>query len=158
MALPSIFRVHPVGAARDFGTADPAGALNRSIERLFDDMWRGAVAAPAASGFAPRLDVVERDGELLVSAELPGLEEKDISVEVHGNVLSLQGEKKSEHEERKAGWHWSERSYGSFRRMVELPVDVEADKASASFKNGVLTITLPKAESAKVRNIPVNAA
>ena len=158
MALPSIFRVHPAGALRDFGTADPVGALNRSIERLFDDMWRGAVAAPAAGSFAPRLDVVERDGEILVSAELPGLEEKDISVEVHGNVLTLQGEKKSEQEDRKAGWYWSERSYGSFRRVVELPVEVEADKASASFKNGVLTITLPKAESAKVRSIPVNAA
>jgi len=152
MALPSIFRVHPAGAA------DPVGALNRSMERLFDDMWRGAAVAPTASGFAPRIDVVERDGEILVSAELPGLEEKDIAVEVHGNVLSLKGEKKSEHDERKAGWHWSERTYGSFRRMVELPVEVEADKASASFKNGVLTITLPKAESAKVRNIPVHAA
>ncbi|HTY17215.1 MAG TPA: Hsp20/alpha crystallin family protein [Myxococcota bacterium] len=157
MALPSIFRVHPAGAARDYGTADPVGALNRSIERLFDDMWRGAASAPAA-GFTPRLDVVEREGEILVSAELPGLEEKDLSVEVHGNVLSLTGEKRTENEDRKGGWHWSERSYGRFRRVVELPVEVEADKASAAFKAGVLTITLPKAESAKVRNIPVHAA
>ena len=154
MAIPSIFRVHPAGALRDFGTSDAVGVINR----LFDDMWRGAVVAPAASGFAPRLDVVEREGEILVSAELPGLEEKDISAEVHGNVLTLQGEKKSEHEDRKAGWHWSERSYGRFRRVVELPIEVEADKASASFKNGVLTITLPKAESARVRSIPVTAA
>jgi len=140
MALPSIFRVNP----------------DHSIERLFDDMWRGVATQPAAA-FAPRLDVVERESELLVNAELPGLEEKDFSLEVHGNVLTLRGEKRSEHEERKQGWHWNERSYGSFRRVVELPVEVDADKASASFKNGVLTVTLPKAESAKVRNIPVNA-
>jgi HSP20 family protein len=141
MAFPSIFRINP----------------DHSIDRLFDDVWRSVASQPVAAAFAPRLDVVERESEFLVNAELPGLEEKDFSIEVHGSVLALRGEKKAEHVERKGACHWSERSYGSFRRVVELPVDVQADRASASFKNGVLTITLPKAESAKVRHIPVNA-
>jgi len=140
MALPSIFRINP----------------DSSIDRLFDDMWRGVSATPAAA-FSPRLDVVENQGEILVSAELPGLDEKDFSIEVHGKVLALKGEKKSEHTESKGSWHWTERSYGAFRRVVELPVEVDANRASASFKNGVLTVTLPKAESAKVRHIQVNA-
>jgi len=141
MALPSIFRINP----------------DHSIERLFDDMWRSVGATPVAPSFSPRLDVVENEGELLVSAELPGLDEKDFAIEVHGNVLALKGEKKAEHAERKGAWHWTERSYGAFRRVIELPVDVDANKASAAFKNGVLTVTLPKAESAKVRHIQVNA-
>jgi len=141
MALPSIFRINP----------------DHSIERLFDDMWRSVGAAPVAASFSPRLDVVENEGEVLVSAELPGLDEKDFAIEVHGNVLALKGEKKTEHADRKGAWHWTERSYGSFRRVIELPVDVDSNKASAAFKNGILTVTLPKAESAKVRHIAVNA-
>lgn len=133
MAFPSIFRGHPAFA---FGGLEP-------VER---------------SGFAPRLDVVETEGEYLVTAELPGLEEKDFQLEVHGNVLTLSGEKRSEHEEDRKGWRWSERSYGRFRRAIQLPVEVAADKASAAFKNGVLAVTVPKADSARVRQIPVTAA
>jgi len=152
MAFPSIFRGYP----GQLESADPFAALDRVVEGL----WRGlgTPAAPTLAGFAPRVDVVERDAEYLVTAELPGLEEKDFQLEVHGNTLTISGEKRAEHEEERRGWRWSERSYGSFRRSIQLPMDVEAEKASATFKNGVLTVTLPKAEHARVRHIPVTVA
>jgi HSP20 family protein len=128
------------------------------VDRLVEDLWRSNAAQSAAAGFAPRLEVVERENEYLVTAELPGLEEKDFQIEVHGNVLTVRGEKRSETTGEQKGRHFSERVYGEFRRAVELPVEVSSDKASASFKNGVLTVTLPKAETAKVRHIPVNVA
>ncbi len=155
MAFPSIFRGHPISSFDESG--DPVGSLERALENL----WRGTGApatATPAGGFAPRIDVVERAAEYLVTAELPGLEEKDFQLEVHGNVLTLTGEKRTEHEEERKGWRWSERSYGSFRRSIQLPVEVASDKASAAFKNGVLTVTLPKAEHAQVRQIPVTPA
>ncbi|MEB2346532.1 MAG: Hsp20/alpha crystallin family protein [Deltaproteobacteria bacterium] len=152
MAFPTIFRGYPV----HLDTADPLGSFDRAVEGL----WRGlgAAAPPVPAGFAPRIDVVEREGEYLVTAELPGLEEKDFQLEVHGNALTLTGEKRVEREEERKGWRWSERASGSFRRSIQLPDDVAADKASASFRNGVLAITLPKAEHARVRHIPVTTA
>jgi HSP20 family protein len=151
MAFPIVFRP---GRSLAQNGGDPFWS---SVDRLVEDLWRGNAPAAAAS-FAPRLEVVEREGEYLVTAELPGLEEKDFSIEVHGNVLTLRGEKRSETAGEEKGRHFSERSYGAFRRAIELPVEVSSDKASAAFKNGVLTVTLPKAETAKVRHIPVSAA
>jgi HSP20 family protein len=153
MAFPSIFRGYPA----HLESSDPLG----SLDRVVDGLWRGlgAGAVPASGGFAPRIDVIEREAEYLVTAELPGLEEKDFQLEVHGNALAIAGEKRVEHqEEERRGWRWSERAYGSFRRSVQLPTDVASDKASATFRNGVLTITLPKAEHARVRHIPVSTA
>lgn len=154
MAFPSIFRGHPASAPLEPG--DPFGSLERVVEGL----WRGlgGPVAAAPGSFAPRIDIVEREAEYLVTAELPGLEEKDFQLEVHGNVLTLSGEKRLEHAEERQGWRWSERAYGSFRRAIQLPAEVESDKASASFRNGVLTVTLPKAEHARVRQIPVTSA
>ncbi|MCZ7620638.1 MAG: Hsp20/alpha crystallin family protein [Myxococcota bacterium] len=118
MAFPSIFRGHPISAFDEAG--DPVGPLERALENL----WRGSGAptsATPAGHFAPRIDVVERAAEYLVTAELPGLEEKDFQLEVHGNVMILTGEKRTEHEEERKGWRWSERSYGNFRRSIQLP-------------------------------------
>ena len=150
MALPSLFRGQPLSVLE---AGDPFG----SLDRAFEGLWRSAGPATAAppAGFAPRIDVVEREAEYLVTAELPGLEDKDFQLEVHGNVLTLSGEKRAEHEGERNGWRWSERAYGSFRRSIQLPVEVASDKASAAFRNGVLTVTLPKAEHARVRQIPV---
>src|SRR5690606_19345973 len=91
MAFPSIFRGYPVGSLQD--SRDPFWAM----DRLFEEMWRtvGAPALGARSGFSPRVDVIERDEEYLVTAELPGVEEKDLQLEVHGNVLTLSGEKRA---------------------------------------------------------------
>lgn len=155
MAVPTVFRSgfqFPYATA----SADPFHSLARSVDRLLANEWRGGTAAGA--GFVPSLEVVEHDGEFVVTAELPGLEEKDLNLEVHGNVVTLRGEKRSERSGESEGRAWSERSYGEFRRAVELPADVQGDKASASFKNGVLAITLPKSETSKVRSIPVTPA
>jgi len=153
MAVPTLFR-----SGFPFATtsADPFFSLARSMDRFLENDWRGAAAASA--GFVPRLEVVEQDAEFVVTAELPGIEEKDLNLEVHGNVLTLRGEKRSERSGESEGRTWTERSYGEFRRAVELPADVQGDKASASFKNGVLAITLPKSDASKVRSIPVTPA
>jgi HSP20 family protein len=155
MAVPSLFR-------SNFPLASGSGdiwSFSRAMDRLFDEALRGGNAsASAVAAFAPRLEVVERDGEYVVTAEIPGVEEKDLNVEVHGNVLSLRGEKRSERSGESEGRTWSERVYGEFHRAIEFPTEVQADKASASFKNGVLSVTVPKAEASKVRSIPVSTA
>lgn len=152
MAVPSVFRTSsPFFAAG----ADP-WSVARSMDRVLEDLWRGEAAQVAR--FAPRLEVVENEDQFLVNAELPGLEEKDFHVEVHGKVVTLRGEKKSERSGENEGRAWTERSYGEFRRVIELPVEVDAEKASAAFKSGVLSVTLPKASTAKVRHVPVTSA
>jgi HSP20 family protein len=94
-----------------------------------------------------------------VSADLPGLEEKDFDIHLERNVLTVRGEKRAEHDEKHHGWHCAERSYGSFERRIPLPCEVEADKASAEYKQGVLRLTLPKSPEAQRRrvSIPVRA-
>ena len=151
MTVPSIFRGHPVRARHPFWTASP-------MEQLFEDVFRGFDAPLAAQGFEPAIDVEEDENEIRVTAELPGLEEKDFSVEVDGDVLKLSGEKRSERDEQGKGWHRTERGFGRFQRAFRFSSDVDATKVSARFKNGVLVIALPKAESAKPREIPVTSA
>lgn len=153
MAVPSIFRT---GSPFLAGGVDP-WSLSRSMDRLLEDVWRGD-AAVASARFTPRLEVIENDGEFVLTAELPGLEEKDFHVEVHGKVVTLRGEKRTERSGESEGRTWSERSYGEFRRVIELPAEVDGDKASASFKHGVLTVTLPKTSAARVRHVPVTSA
>jgi HSP20 family protein len=152
----------PVSAerGRDNDT-HPLLSLHREMNRLFDDVFRG-FGVPSLSGFDrslswPNLELGENDKEIRVTAELPGLEEKDVDITVEEGVLTLRGEKKSEVEDKDRGY--TERSYGRFERRIGLPRGIERDKASATFKNGVLTITLPKSEAANenVRRIPVNA-
>jgi len=106
----------------------------------------------------PAVDVVEKDEAIEVMAELPGLTEKDFTVELCGGQLILSGEKKSEHEEEDGGYYYSECSYGSFQRAVELPCEVDGDKVHAQYKHGVLTVTLPKTESAQTKRVPVDVS
>ena len=146
--------------------ADPFRDFQRQMNRLFDEFFgeaplaereRGPEWAPAA--FTPRVDVSETDAEVKVSAELPGMDEKDISVELQDDVLVLRGEKKSEQEEKGKNWFRREQSYGSFHRAVELPAGVDASKAKAQFKKGVLTFTAPKRpeEQARRKTVPIQA-
>jgi HSP20 family protein len=139
----------------------PLLSLHREVNRLFDDVFRG-FGMPSLGGLErslswPSLELGEADKEVRVTAELPGLEEKDVDITVEEGVLTLRGEKKSEVEDKDRGY--TERSYGRFERRIALPRGVEQDKARATFKNGVLTVTLPKSEAANenVRRIPVNA-
>ena len=97
----------------------------------------------------PAIDVAESDDAIVVKAEVPGCRADDIDISVHGNTLTITGEKKQEQEQKEKGYYHLERSYGSFRRDLNLPNDVDAAKIDAACKDGVLTITLPKAEKAK---------
>jgi HSP20 family protein len=135
---------------------DPFLTLHREMNRLFDDVFRGfgslsRVGSPLMEGqFGwPRLELSETDKAVTVSAELPGLSEKDVQVEIANGVLSIRGEKKTERSD--GSKFFSERYYGSFERQIPLE-GVEEDKAQAEFKNGVLTVTLPKSEQAS-RNV-----
>jgi HSP20 family protein len=125
------------------------------MNRLFDDFFGGFSLSPWAplergvpQVFTPRVDVSETDTEIKVSAELPGMEEKDIDVSLTRDTLTIKGEKKEESEEKGKDYYRMERSYGSFTRSIPLPVEVNTDKVEATFKKGVLDITLPKTAKA----------
>ena len=126
---------------------DPFQALQRELNRAFASFWRAAEAGPLAGAFPtpdPRTDVVESDTAVEVSLELPGLEEKDLEVSVTGTLLTVKAEKKHESERHNAGWHVAERRYGLIQRSLTLPAGIDPDRAEARFRNGVLTITVPK--------------
>ncbi|MFO7568299.1 MAG: Hsp20/alpha crystallin family protein [Smithellaceae bacterium] len=144
----------------------PFYALQRQMNSLFDDFFSGfdalprSLAAGGFGGFSPSIDVKESDKEVTIHAELPGVEEKDIEVTVANDSIAIKGEKKEEKEDKGKNYYYMERSYGSFHRVIPLAAETQADKAYASFKNGVLNITLPKSDSAKARKtkVPINAA
>lgn len=144
----------------------PLMMFQREMDRLFEEFRRGFDLPTLARGertggyISPRIDISEKDDEILVSAELPGLEEKDVDVTLSDNVLLIRGEKKLEKEEKERGYTYTERSYGSFERRIPIDAEVLSDKVSAVFKNGVLTVTLPKSPEAQkhVRRIPIGGA
>ncbi len=125
---------------------DLFGQLHRDIDRLFDEVWRGFdVPGFAADGrLTPRIDLAETDKEIEVTAELPGLDEKDVEVTLADGLLTIKGEKKSERTEEGKDIYVSERSYGSFQRVVQLPQGVDTDKVAADFSKGVLTVKVLK--------------
>lgn len=131
---------------------DPFLTLRREIDSLFEDFFRGWPGErPGSLEFAPPVDVKETENEIVVRAEVPGLDQKDLEVSLTGDQLVIEGEKKEEKEEKHETWHYREASFGSFRRVVPLPCEVDADKVKASYKNGVLTVTLPKSAQAEKR-------
>lgn len=140
---------------------DPFVTFHREMNRLFDDVFRGfgnfgSLGRPMMEGqFSwPRIELNETDNAVTVSAELPGLSEKDVQVEIANGILSIRGEKKAEHDQ---GGKYSERYYGAFERRIPLD-GVQEDKAEANFRNGVLTVSLPKTEQASqnVKRITIN--
>jgi HSP20 family protein len=142
MALPTIFGRRGLSTLGD----DPFSTMRREMDRLFNE-FRGVGGGPyaAEAGFAPAVNVKQTENGVEVTAELPGIDEKNIEVSLADNALTIRGEKKEEKDEKGEGWFVSERSFGSFMRTVPLPVEVDQAKASAQFKNGVLTVTLPAA-------------
>jgi HSP20 family protein len=150
-------------APRRSEEVDPFLALHRRVNRLFEDAFRDFDLTPfgaerffgETSGW-PNIDVSESESDLKITAELPGMEEKDVEVELADGVLAIKGEKKTETEDK--GRLISERYYGRFERRIPLGTDVDPDKIAASFKNGVLTITLPKPPDAQrnARRIAIN--
>lgn len=144
--------------------SDPFFAMHRRMERLFNE-FPGEHFGMRPFGefdgiFSPRVDVVEDEKEIRVTADLPGMDAQDINISLHRDVLTLRGERSSAHEEEKGQYHRIERSYGSFQRDIPLGMEVEADKVEAEYKNGVLTVILPKPaeEVAKTRKIEVKKA
>ena len=123
-----------------------------SFDNLFDTFFNDS-RLPASAGngntWAPRVDVIESDAAYVISAELPGLEDKDVEVTVADGVLTLKGEKNAAEEEERENYFRKERVYGRFERSFRLPEEVEANKVMANFKNGVLTVGVPKSEEAQ---------
>jgi HSP20 family protein len=159
MSFPSLFRVQrrELPAIR---VAHPAVPLVDEVNRLFDDFFRDYPTATSAASFVPSLGVEETAESVRITAELPGLEEKDFELSVEDGVFLLRGEKRSETSSEKGGWSRTERSFGRFERRLALPAEIQADKASATFKNGVLEVTLPKQPEAKPKAhaIPIKQA
>jgi HSP20 family protein len=128
------------------------------INRMFDEFFRGFSLVPWGEErmeWLPLVDVSETDEAVHVTAELPGIQAKEVDISLTDDLLTIRGEKKSEKEEKKRDYHRVERSYGLFTRTVRLPAAVDADKVEATFKDGVLAISMPKREEAKTRKVKV---
>ena len=136
------------------GTPGLRREMDRVFDRFFEPEWSDF---PAVGEWAPSLDVSETKDAVIVKAEIPGIEPNDIQVTLQENFLTIKGEKKQEKEEKDERHHRIERSYGAFTRSVRLPVTVDTAKVDAKFKNGLLTVTLPKTPSAKGTTVPVKA-
>ena len=142
-----------ISAGREYD--DMVGSFYRDMNNLVDRFFRGFDIEPFGTGgslsgdFMPRVDVRENDKEIKVTAELPGMDEKDIDVSLSHDSLTIRGEKRQETEDKGKDYYRSERSYGSFHRVVPLSAEVDEDKAEADFRKGVLKIRLPKTEAAR---------
>jgi HSP20 family protein len=140
------------------GTAedDPFLAMQKEVNRLFEDFGRGSPSRFAGgSEVVPRIDVAETDSAIEVTAELPGIDEKDVDVVLRDDVLTIKGEKKSEREEKKKDYHLVERSYGSFQRSIRLPFEADGETVKASFVKGVLKISIAKPTEVKEKTVKI---
>ena len=134
-------------------------SVRDEMNRLFDSVfsgWPERRESLLEGDWAPSVDVAETEEEIVVTAELPGIEQNEVDISIADDVLTLKGEKKEEKEEKKKNYHRIERTYGSFQRSIGLPTGVQADKATAKYKDGVLRITIPKAEEAKPKQIKID--
>jgi len=131
-------------------------SFQRSIDELFEDFGYPDFFSKERT-FYPKVDVTENEKEIVIKADIPGIDEKDLEVSITKDAVILQGEKKYEHEEKQGNYYRKERSFGSFRRVIPLPVEVDETKAETNYKNGVVTITLPKSQEAtkNIKKIPI---
>ncbi|HET6272190.1 MAG TPA: Hsp20/alpha crystallin family protein [Bacteroidota bacterium] len=141
-------------------TAFPTDILNmqREINKMFNGFFRGDTQDDGSlvpSVWTPAVDVAEHENQYVVKVELPGVTKDDVKITMQENVLTIRGEKKQETETKDSNFHRVERSYGSFQRSFSLPTHVKNEKIEASYKDGILTVTLPKAEEAKPKQIEV---
>ena len=134
--------------------------LRNEMDRLWDDYFGPGRRAlqPMEEAWLPAVDVSETGDKITVKAEIPGMEAKDIEISMVGDTLTIKGEKKVEREEKEENYHMVERSYGSFSRAMKLPAVVDPDKVEATYKNGVLTVVLPKKEEVKPKAIEIKAS
>ncbi len=133
----------------------PFKDLSSFRDRLCDSSFWGRPLAGMYEWVVPSLDLSETKDNFVVKAEVPGMDAKDISISLTGDVLTIKGEKKQEKEEKEEDYHVVERSYGSFSRSIRLPAEVESGKVEASYKHGILRITLPKSEKVKAKKVKI---
>jgi HSP20 family protein len=149
-----------VPARREDGEWSGFNSVQQEMNRVFEDFFTGFQwPMPVGEGknvFDPRLDVTETEKELSITVELPGMDEKDIDLSLSNNALTIKGEKKEEKENRTHGHYRIERTYGSFQRTIPVPCEIESDKVEATFKKGVLSITLPKNQQEKCAGKKIN--
>ena len=131
--------------------------LREAMDRLFDDAFTRPLSLRDGGWSTPAIDMYQTDNDVIVKAALPGFKAEDVQINVTGDVLTIRGEMKHEEEQKDKSWHIREQRWGSFERSVSLPTNVVSDKAQADFDNGILTITLPKAEEVKPKTITVKA-
>jgi HSP20 family protein len=127
----------------------------RLFEEFFNDLPFGSTAETRES-WIPSVDILEKEGNLILRAELPGMTEKQIELKLEGNTLTLKGERKMDTEDKKSNYHRVESFYGTFTRSFRLPDSVDAEKINAEYKNGVLTVTIPQKPEVRPREIPVS--
>jgi len=147
---------------RRFLPAERRSALDapqsaRSMFDLMDDLWRAPFESALGRVEYPAVNVSEDERSITVEAELPGMDSKDIDISLQNNMLVLQGEKRFEEEKKEGSYQRIERSYGSFSRTIPLSSSVDEDKVKASFKNGILTVTLPKKEVEQGKKIAIES-
>ena len=153
--------VIPVGRQRSVARTDnPFISLQNEIDRLFDDFTRGfpSFGNGGLTNMVPTMDVAETDKEIEITAELPGLEEKDVQINLADNILTVRGEKRAEKEQKDKNYRLVERSYGAFERSLELPEGVNADAIKATIDKGVLKVVVPKPAPAQAKKIEVKSA
>ncbi len=142
---------------RDLTPFSDFDRMGKEMDRLWDTIFEGDVRRRSRedSVWLPSVEVSETKNDIVVKAELPGMDSKDIDITLGDGHLMIKGQKKHEKEEKDEDYHFVERSYGSFVRAVHLPKEVKPDKISASYKNGVLKIVLPKSEEAKTKEVKI---
>ena len=130
--------------------------LQRQMSSMFDENYRTWRGAETLSRWAPAVDIYEKDNAIVLSAELPGMAEEDIDVEVHEGILTIRGEKKFENEAKEENYHIVERRYGAFERSFTLSTTLNTEDVKAAYKAGVLEVTLPKIEAAKPKKVNID--
>jgi HSP20 family protein len=128
--------------------------FSREMDRLFDAFFG---AGDAGRRWVPPMDVVEAEDHFVLKADLPGLSEDDVAIEIQDGNLTISGQRKAEHESREKGWYRIERSFGSFQRSLSLPEGIDADAVTANFDRGVLEVRIPKPEERKPRRVAIKA-
>jgi HSP20 family protein len=133
-------------------------SLQSEVNRLFDTFFGGRPTNGGLRRWVPAMDLVETDDQLVLKADLPGLDREDVNIEVKDGVLTVGGERKAEHEERADGFYRVERAFGAFSRSMSLPQQVDAERISASFDKGVLEVRIPKPEERKPHRVEIGAS
>ena len=145
-----MFELTPWKPAHELST------LRREMDKLFEDFFgENNTFLPEAGKWIPAVDVSETDENVIVKAEIPGMDTQDIDVTMQGDLLVIKGEKKEKKEEKKENFHRIERRRGTFARAIKMPVPVDANRITAKYKKGVLTVTMPKKEGGKAKQIEV---